>query len=134
MFDRDHNNVIDQKELHTVLSALGMNPTKEQIEAMLAEVDTVEHDGQIQYEEFERFMAKTYKGRDHEEDELREAFKVFDKDNNGFICKRELMDVITAVGDSPCTEEEAEQLLQEADINNDGKISYDEFVKKMQSM
>ena len=58
---------------------------------------------------------------------MREAFKIFDRDNNGYIDLRELKTVITRMGE-PFTDEEAEEIFKAADLNGDGKLDYDEFV------
>ena len=41
--------------------------------------------GTIDFEEFLHMMAQKMKDTDSEE-ELREAFRVFDKDGNGYVC------------------------------------------------
>jgi calmodulin len=53
--------------------------------------------GTIDFEEFLQMMAKKMKDTDGEE-ELREAFRVFDKDGNGFISAAELRHVMTNLG------------------------------------
>ena len=59
---------------------------------------------------------------------MREAFKIFDRDGNGYIDMMELKSVVTRMG-APITEQEADELFKEADLNGDGKLDYDEFVK-----
>ena len=59
-----------------------------------------------------------------------EAFKIFDKDGTGVISSHELRHVITTLGEK-LTEEEADELIREADIDGDGTINYHEFVKIM---
>ena len=61
---------------------------------------------------------------------LKEAFKLFDKDRNGYIDAKELKQVTTTLG-SQLTDEEFEDFWREADINNDGKLDYEEFIKIM---
>ena len=48
--------------------------------------------GEIDFEEFLSMMAKKMKETDSEE-EIREAFRVFDKDNDGFLTMKELKHV-----------------------------------------
>ena len=61
---------------------------------------------------------------------LKEAFKIFDKNRNGYIEAKELKQVTTTLG-SQLTDEEFEDFWREADINNDGKLDYEEFIKMM---
>ena len=58
-----------------------------------------------------------------------EAFKVFDKDGNGFISAAELRHVMTNLGEK-LTEDEVDEMIKEADFDGDGQVNYDEFVKK----
>jgi Ca2+-binding EF-hand superfamily protein len=64
------------------------------------------------------------------EEELREAFKVFDKDGNGFISAAELRHVMTNLGEK-LSDAEVDEMIKEADVDGDGQINYAEFVKMM---
>eukprot|EP00899_Mesostigma_viride_P000053 jgi/Mesvir1/10048/Mv24223-RA.1 len=66
------------------------------------------------------------------EEELKEAFKVFDKDGNGFISAAELRHVMTNLGEK-LTDEEVDEMIREADVDGDGQVNYEEFVKMMMS-
>jgi len=61
-------------------------------------------------------------GREGEE-EIREAFRVFDKDGNGFISAAELRHVMTNLGEK-LTDEEVDEMIREADIDGDGQVNY----------
>ena len=76
-------------------------------------------------------MARKMKDTDSEE-EIKEAFKVFDKDGNGFISSAELRHVMTNLGEK-LTDEEVDEMIREADVDGDGQINYEEFVKMMVS-
>ncbi|KAH0454198.1 hypothetical protein IEQ34_016122 [Dendrobium chrysotoxum] len=56
----------------------------------------------------------------NKEDELKEVFKVFDRDQNGFISATELKNVLISLGEK-LTDEEAEQMIKEADFDGDGR-------------
>lgn len=64
------------------------------------------------------------------QEEIQEAFKVFDKDGNGYISAAELRHVMTSLGEK-LTEEEVDEMIREADVDGDGQINYEEFVKMM---
>merc|ERR1719150_2440257 len=66
------------------------------------------------------------------EEELIEAFKVFDRDGNGFISAAELRHVMTTLGEK-LTDEEVDEMIREADVDGDGQINYEEFVTMMTS-
>lgn len=65
-------------------------------------------------------MARKMKDTDSEE-EIREAFKVFDRDNNGYITAAELRHVMTSIGEK-LSDDEVEEMIREADADGDGKI------------
>jgi calmodulin len=68
-------------------------------------------------------MAKKMKDIDGE-DEIREAFRVFDKDGNGFISSAELRHVMTNLGEK-LTDAEVDEMIHEADIDGDGSVNYE---------
>lgn len=58
------------------------------------------------------------------EEELREAFRVFDRNGDGFISASELRHVMTNLGEK-LTDEEVEDMIREADLDGDGLVNYD---------
>ena len=66
-------------------------------------------------------MARKMKDTDSEE-EIREAFKVFDKDGNGYISAAELRHVMTNLGEK-LSEAEVSEMIREADVDGDGQVS-----------
>lgn len=73
-------------------------------------------------------MARKMKDTDSEE-EIREAFRVFDKDGNGFISAAELRHVMTNLGEK-LTDEEVDEMIREADIDGDGQVNYEGCIIK----
>jgi len=74
-------------------------------------------------------MARKMKDTDSEE-EIREAFKVFDRDNNGFISAAELRHVMTSIGEK-LTDDEVDEMIREADQDGDGRIDCEFWVSGM---
>ncbi|KAJ1697109.1 hypothetical protein LUZ62_027547 [Rhynchospora pubera] len=128
LFDKDNDGFITKQELATVIRQLGQNPSDEDVQEMISEVDT-DGNGTVDFSEFLSLMEKKLKETDSE-DELREAFKVFDKDNNGFISASELRTVLMNLGEN-ISDAEVDEMIKEADANGDGQVDYAEFVKMM---
>ncbi|XP_067141220.1 calmodulin-like [Centruroides vittatus] len=128
LFDKDGDGHITTEELGTVMRSLGQTPTQAELREMIKEVDT-DGSGSIEFAEFLTLMAKKMKEAD-DENEIIEAFRVFDKDGDGYIRAEELRDAMMNLGEK-MTAEEAEEMIREADINNDGLINYAEFVRMM---
>ena len=60
---------------------------------------------------------KDYEG----EIEIKEVFRVFDKDGNGFISAAELRLVMSNLGEK-LTDEEVDEMIRKADIDGDGQV------------
>ncbi|XP_046582416.1 calmodulin-like protein 12 [Haliotis rubra] len=128
LFDKDGDGMITTKELGCVVRSLGQNPTEAELQEMITELDENEN-GTLEFPEFLNMMSKRMK-EENPKEELYEAFRVFDKDGNGFISTAELRHVMTNLGET-LSEEEAEEMIKTADQSGDGKINYEEFVKMM---
>merc|ERR1719400_2250580 len=75
-------------------------------------------------------MARKMKDTDSEE-EIREAFRVFDKDGNGFISAAELRHVMTNLGEK-LTDEEVDEMIREAKfLAEEADRKYDEVARKL---
>lgn len=68
----------------------------------------------------------------HSEAEIRETFRVFDLDGNGFITAFELRHAMKNLG-TDLTAEEVDKMIKDFDIDGDGQLSYEEFFKLMTS-
>uniref|UniRef100_A0A8D0G6Z3 Calglandulin n=1 Tax=Sphenodon punctatus TaxID=8508 RepID=A0A8D0G6Z3_SPHPU len=128
LFDKDGDVCITTKELGVVMRLLGQNPTQAELQDMINEVDT-DGSGTIDYPKFLSMMARRVRDSDGEE-EIREAFRVFDKDGNGYVSVAELRHVITNLGEK-LSDEEVDEMIKEADGDRDGQVNYEEFVRML---
>ncbi|XP_072042631.1 calmodulin-alpha-like [Amphiura filiformis] len=129
LFDKDDDGTITSEELGTLMRSLGQNPTEAELQDMINEVDADGNDT-IDFSEFLTMVEET-----DPEAQIREAFRVLDKDGNGLISAADLRHaimVMTNLGET-LTEEEVDDMIREADIDGDGQVNYEEFVAMVTS-
>ena len=130
LFDKDGDGIITVKDLGTVMQSLGEHLTEAELQDMIDKVDG-HGNGVVDFSDFRTMMAQKMQDADSEE-EIRQAFRVFDRNGNGFISPDEFRYVMTSLGEK-LTEEEFDQMFTDADLNGDGQINYEEFVTMMTS-
>lgn len=65
--------------------------------------------------------------------EVKKAFKVLDRRNNGYLMAADLRDFLSKLGDV-LTDEEIDEMIKIADTESNGQINYDQFVDMMTEM
>lgn len=128
LFDPDSTGKIATKELKVAIRALGIEPTKEELKKLTADVDP-ENTGKFSYEDFLSIMTIKMSEKDMKEDVLR-AFRLFDDDDTGKISFKNLKRVAQELGED-LTDEEIQEMIDEADKDGDGEISQEEFLRIM---
>ena len=163
LFDKDNSGTITTEELGDVMRSLGQNPSEEDLQKMIDDVDQ-DGDGTIDFPEFLTMLVRSMGDTDSHE-EVMEAFRVraarvppgfmcfdvacgpgrrctqavpsrasacaatrqiLDHDGNGYISADELRAIMSNLGEE-LSEEEINEIVQEADIDGDGQIDYEEF-------
>ena len=79
-------------------------------------------DGKIEFDDFHALMKEPIL-RGIQEDDLRDAFAVFDSDKDGFITAKELQELFKKLGESIGIED-ALEMLNDVDSNHDGLIDF----------
>ncbi|XP_063242505.1 calmodulin-A-like [Bacillus rossius redtenbacheri] len=128
-FAKDGN--LSTSKLVFVMRSLGQDPTAKELRKIINEID-VDSNGIISFEEFIGMVARNVATVDSRQ-ELREAFEVFDLNKDGFIGPVELRHVMRGLGRS-LTDEELEEMIREADSNDDGLVSYEDVIQLLVSM
>ncbi|XP_065201322.1 neo-calmodulin-like isoform X2 [Planococcus citri] len=130
LFDKDGDGSITKQELGRVMRSLGQFAREEELQQMLHDVD-IDGDGCFSFDEFVEIVSNMGKcsanTAEEEEKELRDAFRVFDKHNRGYISASDLRAVLQCLGED-LSEEEIEDMIKEVDVDGDGRIDFYEFV------
>ncbi|GKA27968.1 calcium-binding allergen Ole e 8-like protein [Tanacetum coccineum] len=129
-FDTNGDGKISEDELINVLKSLGSDTSPEEVKRILTETDT-NSDGFISLDEFVVFC----KGIAGECDgdglnDLKEAFKLYDQDNNGVISASELHQILSGMGLN-YTLKDCENMINSVDSDGDGCVDFEEFRKMM---
>ncbi|KAJ8658164.1 hypothetical protein O0I10_006171 [Lichtheimia ornata] len=149
LYDRDGDGTIAANEFADILKSLNVGANDKDISEIIQSVDR-NKDGRVDFEEFvhamTRHLGEDKKSRQqqppqrsqsyppskrcsfHEDDELEQCFKAFDKNGDGYISIQELKEVMTRLGEN-LNEHELKEMMEEADTNHDGQIDYKEFKK-----
>ena len=95
---------------------------------MIKNIDKNSSNGGIDFEEFIELIVKH--GSNIDED-IAKSFKVFDRDGDGLITEDELQITMDNLGE-PMNEVEVKAMIDEADLDGDGKINFKEFQNLME--
>ncbi|NXG88242.1 CETN1 protein, partial [Stercorarius parasiticus] len=133
LFDTDGTGNIDVKELKesifmVAMRALGFEPKKEEIKRMISDIDK-EGTGKISFNDFLVVMTQKMAEKDSKE-EILKAFKLFDDDETGKISFKNLKRVAKELGEN-LTDEELQEMIDEADRDGDGEVNEQEFLRIM---
>lgn len=128
LFDNESTGYIEVKELKVAIRALGFEPKKEEIKRMIAEIDK-DGSGRIAFNDFLHLMTMKMAEKDTKE-EILKAFRLFDDDETGKISFKNLKRVARELGET-LTDEELREMIDEADLDNDGEVNQEEFLRIM---
>ena len=131
VFDLNDNNKdgnVTLVELANILKSINISSSDEEIKEIIMELE-LEGNDEINFENFVSIVNRRDKDVDNEEEVIK-AFKFFDKEGNGLININELKNIMLSVGKN-ISEEELNDMLKEADIDMDGYINYEEFIRSL---
>jgi len=128
LFDVDSSGAISYKELRACMKALAIKVDKDELKKMILEVDA-DQSGEIEFPEFLQMMTGKMQSGDSKEETMK-VYKMFDTSGNGKITFNELKRVAKELGEN-MTDEELQEMIDEADRDGDGEINEEEFLRIM---
>ncbi|XP_026463249.1 calcium-binding protein E63-1-like isoform X2 [Ctenocephalides felis] len=143
LLDRNQDGHVTASELQFMLRNLGIHVRDELIQDLMKDASQ-SGSGLIDETEFLQWIAKIQavqamqggtqrQGGDSDSNDdvnkdLRSAFKVFDRDGNGYISRDELRTAMEMIGEN-VTEQQVTELMTLADTDKDGRINFEEFAR-----
>merc|ERR1712062_265521 len=130
-FDKNNDGTINIKELGDVMKSMGKDPSKEELQDMINNVD-LDGNTVLDFKEFLAMMGNSVSDSD-DSAELKHVFAIFDKKGDGYICKSELSTAMKKLNEN-FTDHEIEMLITEADLDLDERVNFKEFKTIMAKM
>ncbi|OHT05217.1 Caltractin [Tritrichomonas foetus] len=124
LFDLNRDGVIDPDELKTALNSLGFEFSQQEIQRIIMELDP-NNTGTIDFHNFSDLIHSKMAERD-QIDQIQMAFDMLDFDKTHKITFKNLKQIAKELGEN-ITDQEIREMLNEADTDNDGEISFEEF-------
>ncbi|KAF4304453.1 Calcium-binding EF-hand [Botryosphaeria dothidea] len=128
---QDNSGTIERDEFLS-LPQVSSNPLATRMIAIFDE----DGGGDVDFQEFVSGLS-AFSSKGNKEEKLRFAFKVYDIDRDGYISNGELFIVLKMMVGSNLKDQQLQQIvdktIMEADLDRDGKISFEEFTKMVEN-
>ncbi|KAF5304953.1 hypothetical protein FQA39_LY09427 [Lamprigera yunnana] len=130
-FDSQKSGSISCDMVSEILRLMGQPFDKKILQELIEEVDA-DKSGRLEFEEFVTLAAKFIVEEDDEamQKELKEAFRLYDKEGNGYIKTSALREILRELDDQ-LTEKDLDNLIEEIDTDGSGTVDFDEFMEMM---
>jgi len=129
-FDKKGDDKIKVGEIEAALKKLGHTIKPDWLEKIEDTIDA-EGTGYIAFDDFITIVRKKMQS-DDDEREMREMFRILDKEKRGEVNTSELRWILKSLGDD-LTEADIDDMIADVDTDGSGWVDYSEFCKLMTS-
>ncbi|KAH9639352.1 hypothetical protein HF086_012962 [Spodoptera exigua] len=131
MFDTTKSGYIDVLKISTILNTMGQLFDDSELQALIDENDP-ENSGKINFDGFCNIASHFLEEEDAEamQQELKEAFRLYDREGNGYITTSTLKEILAALDDK-LSSSDLDGIIAEIDTDGSGTVDFDEFMEMM---
>jgi len=126
LFDSDGDGYLNADEVGHVLRLRGYVPTNKEVDDLVSAHQSASN--KVSLKDIERIMVSAPRPSANIRNELTEAFRVFDREENGYISENDLRIIFTTLGESVLLDE-INALLSQLSADERGRIRYETFVE-----
>lgn len=125
MFDTTKSGFIDTLKISTILNTMGQLFDDSELNAIIAENDP-ERSGKVNFDGFCKIAGRFLEEEDAEamQEELKEAFRLYDREGNGYITTATLKEILGALDDK-LTSSDLDGIIAEIDTDGSGTVDFD---------
>lgn len=148
-FDKDNDGYVDVNEVGRLMRSVGLYPSESEIQHIQKSTSSR---NKVDFNEFLQLATSTLVDANINEQQMREAFRMFDAygnkqinniekinkifciiskcplKGNGFVNLMQMRNALQNLGEK-LRDDEIDELIREADIDAEGNVNYDELVK-----
>ncbi|KAF9337507.1 calmodulin-like 3 [Podila minutissima] len=123
LFDPTNSGVIQPQAFAEFLATLGDEELTRKVKIPTQPLD---------YKAFVAIMSKNHRGAETSDDAYGRLFQSINKDGSGNVSSAELRAALIHFGNNSLSEADVDEIVHEADVSGDGRITLEEFLKIMQ--
>lgn len=128
IFDTTRKCALDARELKSAIRALGFEVKKEDVRKMIIDIGR-DPASNISFNEFVEILEDRMQSKGTREEVMR-IFELFDEDRLGRVTFKNLKRISQEVGEA-IPDDELRSMIEEADRDGDGALSFEEFYRVM---
>ncbi|KAF9802623.1 hypothetical protein SFRURICE_005528 [Spodoptera frugiperda] len=127
MFDSEKQGRIEKEKVRTILNTMVHNYDDLELDRMLDSEDA-EACGKLNFDSFVRVAIHFLEEDDEKlQKELKEAFRLYDKEGNGYIPTSSLREILAAL-DEQLTPDQLNEMIAEIDTDASGTVDFDDCI------